>query len=176
VVAYAVFRVSWALALGGSFDWTIVVSLAVVIPIATIVPSVIAWQRFLDATSKVAGAQFVWPVLRTDQFATELHHHRPGIIIPQDLALVVVGRELAIWTTERKSRRILALPLDSATEISGTTVQDRMGFAAIRLVRRDQSHTDSFELIVRRKGLLTYFRADQSTTQDVLRQLETMTA
>ncbi|MFE4950511.1 hypothetical protein ACFQ9V_10435 [Leifsonia sp. NPDC056665] len=164
VVAYAVVRVALALANDGDFDWTVVVALFAVVCIATIMPSVIAWQRFRRSALRIDDS-IAWPTLRTDQFASQLHRSRPGAVIPQDLILSATESAVNVWTTEREPRLLLSLPRDTATTVRPVTTADRLGSTGVVLERHVDGQVEAFELIVRRRGVFTYFRTDHATAE-----------
>lgn len=172
VTAYGVFRFAWAMANGASLDWTLVVALVIVACAAAIMPSAIAWQRFLRASARIGGAGSVWPVFRTDQFAEELHRSRRGAVVPQDLILVSDVSGLSVWTTEREPRCLVAMPLDGAVTVRSLALSDRLGRAGVCLRWTGDGETDTFELVTRRKGVFTYFNAGSDTPQRCVEDIE----
>jgi hypothetical protein len=162
--AYAVVRIVWALLNGADVDWTVAVALVAVAGLATILPSAIGWQRFRRSAIRIGGSVTAWPTLRTDQFASELYRSRPGAIIPQDLILAATESAVSVWTTYREPKLLLSLPRDAAT-IRAVTLTDRLGSTGIRIEHHGGEDSSSFDLVVRRTGTLTYFRANEGTVR-----------
>ncbi|KQR50760.1 hypothetical protein ASF88_16120 [Leifsonia sp. Leaf336] len=165
VIAYAGFRIAWALVNGAQFDWTAVVALVVAAGLAIIHPSALGWQRFRRSVRSIGSQAVAWPTFRTDQFAGELHVSRPGATIPQDLILLASESTVSVWTTEREPKLLLSLPRDVNTKIRAMSVSDRLGSTGVRMERQDGPDSHAFDLIVRRRGIFTYFRTDQATAQ-----------
>lgn len=173
VAAYAAVRLASSLANGVELDWTTLAAVVVVACLAVIMPSAIAWQRFQRSVASLPDALATWPAFRTDQFAAELHQNRPGATIPQDLILVATGSAVNVWTNERAPRLLLSLPRDPATTVRATIARDRLGSTGVRLERHSGIQVEAFELVVRRKGIFTYFRTSQETAERFLRELST---
>lgn len=165
VIAYAVLRIVWALADGAVFDWTAVIALVAAAALAIILPSAIAWQRFRRSAATTEESAVAWPTFRTDQFAAEIHQSRPGATIPQDLILSASESAVSVWTTEREPTLLVSLPRDATTTIRGAKISDRLGSTGIRIEHQEGANTYAFELVVRRKGIFTYFRTDQTTAE-----------
>lgn len=172
VVGYGIVRFAWDMANGVSVDWTVVVALVVVACAAAIMPSAIAWQRFLRSVASIGDLRAAWPVFRTDQFAEQLHRSRPGAIIPQDLVLIADASHLSVWTAEREPRRLVSLPLDGSVTVRSAVLSDRLGKAGVRVQRTVAGETDAFELVSRRKGVFTYFNAGLDTAQRCVDDIE----
>ncbi|WP_158864176.1 hypothetical protein [Leifsonia sp. AG29] len=170
-VAYAAFRIAWALAGGAAFDWTAVIALVAIVCFASIMPSVVAWQRFRRAVLRIDKARATWPAFRTDQFATELHRSRPGATIPQDLILSASNSTVDVWTAEREPRLLVSFPRDAATTLNAFASVDRLGSSGVRIERHDGHSVEPYEFIARRKGVLTYFRTDEATAQRCAEEL-----
>ncbi|MCI0158905.1 hypothetical protein KNO15_19560 [Leifsonia shinshuensis] len=165
VIAYAVFRIVWALANGAVFDWTAVIALVALAAVAIILPSATTWQRFRRSAGMIGGSAVAWPTFRTDQFAAELHRSRPGATIPQDLILSASESAVSVWTTEREPKLLVSLPRDATTTIRAAKIRDRLGSTGIRIDHQEGADEYAFELVVRRRGIFTYFRTDQTTAE-----------
>jgi len=169
VLLYAAFRFWWMLANGVALDWTLVVAGALLICFAAVLPSIVGWRRFRLAVAGLADAGHAWPTFRTDQFADSLHQLRPGAVIPQDLLLLVSDSRISVWTTERVPRLLISLPRSAPTTLAAVELADRLGSLGMRIGYRANGEIWTFDLVLRRRGALTYFRPSSRDAEEFAR-------